>query len=120
MTKQELKKQFEKDIKRAVLALKKYNPDKIILYGSVARGDFDENSDIDLLVIKKGVDKIKPHKRIYKALQLLDDCTTCEPRVYSPREVKNMIKWNAWFLIEALEQGRVLYEKNQSFGRTMV
>lgn len=64
MTKQKLKKQFDDQIKRALKSIKKYNPDKIILYGSVARGDFDENSDIDLLIIKKGVDKIKPHQRI--------------------------------------------------------
>ena len=29
------------------------NPEKIILFGSYARGDFSQNSDIDLLIIKK-------------------------------------------------------------------
>ena len=29
----------------------KYNPDKIILFGSQARNDSDKNSDIDLLVL---------------------------------------------------------------------
>jgi len=61
MTKIQLKKQFEGQIKRALGALKKYDPEKIILYGSVARGDFNQDSDIDLLIIKRGVDKIKPH-----------------------------------------------------------
>ncbi len=31
------------------------NPDKIILFGSYARGLAGENSDIDLMVVKKGV-----------------------------------------------------------------
>ena len=31
----------------------KYNPEKIILYGSFAYGVPDENSDIDLLIIKE-------------------------------------------------------------------
>ena len=31
--------------------LKKFNPDKIILFGSQARNDADRNSDIDLLVL---------------------------------------------------------------------
>ena len=30
-------------------------PDKIILFGSYARRDFTENSDIDLLILKKGL-----------------------------------------------------------------
>jgi len=30
-------------------------PDKIILFGSYARGDFRNDSDIDLLILKKGL-----------------------------------------------------------------
>jgi predicted nucleotidyltransferase len=30
-------------------------PDKIILFGSYARGDYRENSDIDILILKKGL-----------------------------------------------------------------
>jgi predicted nucleotidyltransferase len=31
------------------------SPDKIILFGSYARGDYKKNSDIDILIIKKGL-----------------------------------------------------------------
>jgi len=31
------------------------DPDKIILFGSHARGDYNEKSDIDLLILKKGI-----------------------------------------------------------------
>ena len=30
-------------------------PDKIILFGSYARGDYHENSDVDILILKKGL-----------------------------------------------------------------
>jgi predicted nucleotidyltransferase len=30
-------------------------PDKIILFGSYARGDYSKNSDIDILILKKGL-----------------------------------------------------------------
>jgi predicted nucleotidyltransferase len=30
-------------------------PDKIILFGSYARGDYKKNSDIDILILKKGL-----------------------------------------------------------------
>jgi len=31
-------------------------PDQIILFGSYARGDYTEKSDVDLLVLKKGLE----------------------------------------------------------------
>ena len=33
------------------------SPDKIILFGSYARGDYNKNSDIDILILKKGLEK---------------------------------------------------------------
>ncbi len=32
---------------------------KIVLFGSKARGDFDENSDIDLAIIVANLDRVK-------------------------------------------------------------
>jgi predicted nucleotidyltransferase len=31
-------------------------PDKIILFGSYAKGNYNENSDIDILILKKGLE----------------------------------------------------------------
>ena len=36
-------------------------PEKIILFGSAARGGADRHSDVDLLVIKDGGDSARPH-----------------------------------------------------------
>ena len=33
------------------IVIEKYHPEKIILFGSYARGDFTEDSDIDVAVI---------------------------------------------------------------------
>jgi len=38
-------------IKIAKIVAKKYKPEKIILYGSVVRGNIRKNSDIDLCII---------------------------------------------------------------------
>ena len=40
-------------ITQLVLALKAYNPERIILFGSGARGDTDEYSDLDIAIIKE-------------------------------------------------------------------
>lgn len=41
------------DFKQAMLSLYGERLDKIVLYGSYARGDFHEDSDIDFLVVLK-------------------------------------------------------------------
>ena len=47
-------KEVKKEIDSIAEQLKeKYNPEKIILFGSFARGEFNEDSDIDLFVVKK-------------------------------------------------------------------
>ena len=44
------------------------DPDQIILFGSYARGDYREDSDIDILVLKKGISgERKIAHSIYKA-----------------------------------------------------
>ena len=60
-TQQKLKKINLKDNERKALhelkerLLKKYPEVEIILYGSKARGDFDKESDIDLLILVKSI-----------------------------------------------------------------
>ena len=48
--------------------VKEIDPDKIILFGSRARGDYNEHSDYDILVLKRGV---KPEERRKVSLNLL-------------------------------------------------
>ena len=54
MDREELRERYEHAIERIVAQLcKTYGPEKIILFGSCARGDFGEDSDIDLLIVKE-------------------------------------------------------------------
>lgn len=48
------KKMLEEELSRIIEVLKKeYNPEMIVLFGSLADGNVHEWSDIDLLVVKK-------------------------------------------------------------------
>jgi predicted nucleotidyltransferase len=40
-------------IKKIVTALKRYDPERVILFGSAARGEADAYSDMDIVVIKE-------------------------------------------------------------------
>ena len=48
----DISQKFQGKIEQVVDSLMGYEPEQIILFGSVARGEADEYSDIDLIVIK--------------------------------------------------------------------
>lgn len=50
--------------------LSPYEPDQVILFGSYARNESDELSDIDLVIIKETPDDF--FTRIRKVMQILD------------------------------------------------
>ncbi len=87
------------------------NPQKIVLFGSRARGEDRPQSDIDLLVIE---DSLLPrHRRpipLYAALADLPVEVDMDVVVYTPAEVEEWHGASAAFVTTALREGRVLYE----------
>lgn len=86
-----------------------YKPVKIILFGSGARGDFGENSDLDILVIKDGVDKVRRHDRNYKVRKLLQSALPLDILVYSPYEINKRLYLGDPFVESVIHEGKVLY-----------
>lgn len=86
-------------------------PDKIILFGSHARGDYKGESDYDICVIKEGVKhKRKLAQQIYRLLYGVG--VPVDIIVETPERF-NELK-NDPFLIykEIARSGRVLYERS--------
>ncbi|HAW50442.1 TPA: hypothetical protein DCX16_05805 [bacterium] len=101
---------LEKELKRIVQNIKlNYNPNKIILFGSLADGKPSRESDIDLIVIKET--KENPWKRIEKVDCFIDHSIPVELLVYTPEEIEERIRMNDFFVKEILEKGKVLYER---------
>ena len=48
--------------KEIVEVLKPLDPDKIVLFGSFAKGSADEGSDIDLLLVKKQIENLRDYR----------------------------------------------------------
>lgn len=90
--------------------LKKYEPEKIILFGSAARGGTDEYSDIDLVVIKKS--KKGFVERLVEVVDYLSkDAPHADIFVYTPEEFEMMKEDENPFIEEVLREGRIIYEK---------
>ena len=113
MTQNQLKKTYEEEIERIVSVLRAYNPERIILFGSLARGDFDKDSDIDLLIIKD--DQRKRTERIceiYRLIRSPKRTIAVEPLVLTPKEIENAVSEGSFFLEDVLKEGKILYEKS--------
>lgn len=90
----------------------KYHPEKIILYGSLARGKVRRWSDIDLVVIKRTRERFL--RRLVEADRIADPELHggLDILVYTPTEVKRMMADRpSYFREEILKKGRVLYTR---------
>jgi predicted nucleotidyltransferase len=99
------------EIDRVVEALRAYEPEKVILYGSFARGDYHAGSDLDLIIIKE---TDRPFAdRIGDVLRLCRSKIPIEPLVYRPSEIAAMIGRGNDLLNTALKEGIVIYEQQR-------
>ena len=83
-------------------------PDRIVLFGSGARGQAREESDIDLLVIKKGV----PHRRrlaqeIY--VSLIGIPLPIDVIVVTPEDIEESKDGIGTIIPDALSEGIEIY-----------
>ena len=83
-------------------------PDKIILFGSRARGDFRQDSDYDLLIVKSGVqDEIKIARKIYRNLIGVDE--SVDIMVEKPETIELYRDDPGCIYKQALKEGVVIY-----------
>ncbi|MCB1177444.1 MAG: nucleotidyltransferase domain-containing protein [Leptospiraceae bacterium] len=94
------------------IIIKEYNPQKIVLFGSYAKGTAGKNSDLDLLIIADK-EKEKPRwKRGLKLRLLLSKYTI--PRdllFYSSEEIAKWLNTPMSFVHTVLKEGKILYEQ---------
>ena len=96
-------------IKRVVDCLKRYGPEQIILFGSYARGEADEYSDLDVVVVKQTEQRFL--ERLIEAAKCLDnDLGKVDVFVYTREEIEEMKRNENPFIEQVLTEGIVLYE----------
>ncbi len=103
------RERVQSNLKKVVEDLKcYYQPEKIILFGSVAHGKVGPYSDIDLAIVKETP---LPHiKRVQQVIDLLDYDTDIDFVIYTPKEFAKAAKENSFIRTEIIKKGKVLYD----------
>jgi predicted nucleotidyltransferase len=86
----------------------KFDPEKIILFGSFAYGTPHEWSDVDLLVVMPTYNEIRQSIRITLAF---DREFPLDLIVYTPQGFRRQLAQGSSFLSEIVANGIVVYEK---------
>lgn len=87
-----------------------YNPEKIILFGSYATGNPNEDSDLDLLVIKD-TDLPRPQRTVQVRKMIYGSMIPIDLIVYTPKEIDESKDNKFGFVYEVLNTGKILYER---------
>jgi len=109
-TLEEREKLLNNELRRIVEVIKRqYDPEKIILFGSMAGRKLHEWSDIDLLIIKKTSKRFI--ERALEVGRLVQPRVGIDLFIYTPEEYEFLLKERSSFLLSVLKTGETVYEK---------
>ena len=103
----------EELIQRVVDKLvEEYGPQQVILFGSYAYGTPDQDSDIDLLVIKETEEPfIERVVQVCKATRGLHKGIPFDPMVLTPEELNSRLRKGDHFFQDIVRKGRLMYAR---------
>jgi len=105
--------QLAHELERLVSVLKqKYQPEKIIVYGSYSNNRVKQWSDLDVAIIKNTPKSFID--RLLEVSRIVDSKVATDFVVYTPEEFAQMVKDNHFVRDEIVGKGRLIYDKNKT------
>jgi len=87
-----------------------YDPERVILFGSLAEGDVNESSDIDLVIIKET--KKRYWERQRELSRIVKARLACDIFIYTPEEWERAIREGRSFAVKEIQgKGKIIYER---------
>lgn len=108
MTRVEMDKKIQEVADKIV---RDFQPEKIILFGSWAWGTPNEDSDVDLFIVKESVENRLDRQRKLRRLLFDGDFPPLDLLVYNPSEVEKRMAIEDIFLNKIFNEGKVIYAK---------
>lgn len=97
-----------KDITKTIVEVS--DPLKIILFGSYASGNPDNNSDLDFIIVKES--QLPRHRRAFDIRKaLIGNMVPIDILVYTPDEFESALNDHYSLLNSALKEAKLLYDK---------
>ncbi len=105
------KEELELELERLLVRLiPQYQPDEVILFGSLAQGEVRVWSDLDLIIIKDTPKRFLD--RTAEVLEFIDPRVGADILVYTPEEFEQLCRERPFFKEEIMAKGRVIYERD--------
>ena len=106
-----MKDKNKKNVDEIISIIKKTNPLKVYLFGSYVTSEFDDESDIDLLVVANSNDRpLERRLKLRRMLMEYDRRIGLDILVYTPAEFEMLRKEPSSFLSSAVKRGIVIYD----------
>lgn len=106
MPKERLRREAYEKLESFLDRVKPLNPRALILFGSYARGDFTEESDIDVILIAENLPKKLIERRSLSSLYHLKKLMAIG---YYPEEFMEELRRGNPFIHEVLNEGVIIY-----------
>lgn len=90
--------------------MREFHPERVILFGSYARGTATEDSDVDLLVVMPFEGSV--FRKSLEIMNRIDARFALDLFAQSPREVRRRFSEGDPLIRDALNEGKVLYERD--------
>lgn len=91
------------------ILVQNYKPQRVILFGSAARGDDKPESDLDILVIKNTNKNY--FDRVFEAMKYVNTDKSVDMIVFTPEEFEKAQNEKRVFIKQILKYGVNLYEQ---------
>jgi predicted nucleotidyltransferase len=92
--------------------IKRFNPERVIQFGSHASGDITPDSDVDILMVMDF--KSRPYQQAFEIRRTIKRSFPLDLLVRRPADIDRRLRQGDFFIKEIMQEGKVLYEKARS------